>query len=167
LLAVTALFLRLGAVGALLGSAIAAIVASFLAATLRSGDRVVATRRGRRSAGRVESSPTERRRAMSLGVVPLVLGVDAAHVGSGECAQQMAEAAQRGLGADVGVGITGVAGPAEQDDQPVGTVWYAIAVPGHETEAVSARLPGDRERIRQFSTISVLNLLRLRLSSLP
>ncbi len=46
-----------------------------------------------------------------------------------------------------------------------GTVWYAIAVPGHETEAVSARLPFDRERIRQFSTITVLNLLRLRLSS--
>ena len=39
----------------------------------------------------------------------------------------------------------------------------ALAVPGHETEAVSTRLPGDRERIRQFSTISLLNLLRLRL----
>jgi nicotinamide mononucleotide (NMN) deamidase PncC len=70
------------------------------------------------------------------------------------------------LGADVGIGITGVAGPAEQEGHPVGTVWYAIAVPGHETEAVSARLPFDRERIRQFSTITVLNLLRLRLSSI-
>lgn len=96
-----------------------------------------------------------------------LLGVTAEHVVSAECAQQMAEAAQRVLGADVGIGITGVAGPAEQDHQPVGTVWYAIAVPGRETEAVSARLPGDRERIRQFSTISVLNLLRLRLASLP
>jgi nicotinamide mononucleotide (NMN) deamidase PncC len=79
----------------------------------------------------------------------------------------MAEAAQRVLGADVGIGITGVAGPDEQDGQPVGTVWYAIAVPDHETEAVPAKLPGDRERIRQFSTISVLNLLRLRLAALP
>lgn len=96
-----------------------------------------------------------------------VLGVTSEHVVSGECAQQMAEGACRVLGADVGIGITGVAGPDEQDGQPVGTVWYAIAVPGHETEAVSARLPGDRERIRQFSTISVLNLLRLRLASLP
>ena len=34
------------------------------------------------------------------------------------------------------------------------------------TEAVSTRLPGDRERIRQFSTISGLNLLRMRLASL-
>lgn len=95
-----------------------------------------------------------------------VLGITADEIVSEECAQQMAEAAQRVLGADVGIGITGVAGPAEQEHQPVGTVWYAIAIPGHETEAVSAQLPGDRERIRQFSTISVLNLLRLRLASL-
>ena len=94
-----------------------------------------------------------------------VLGVTADEIISGECAQQMAEGACRVLGADVGIGITGVAGPAEQEGHPVGTVWYAIAVPGHETEAVSARLPFDRERIRQFSTITVLNLLRLRLSS--
>ena len=47
---------------------------------------------------------------------------------------------------------------------PSGT---AIAIPGHEPEAVTARLPFDRERIRQFSTISVLNLLRMRLLALP
>jgi nicotinamide mononucleotide (NMN) deamidase PncC len=46
-------------------------------------------------------------------------------------------------------------------------VWFGIAVPGHETEAVSTQLPGDRERIRQFSTISLLNLLRMRLLALP
>jgi len=95
-----------------------------------------------------------------------LLGVTAEHVVSGECATQMAEGAQRVLGCDVAVSTTGVAGPEGQDDQPVGTVWFGIAIPGHETEAVSTRLPGDRERIRQFSTISVLNLLRLRLASL-
>jgi nicotinamide-nucleotide amidase len=94
-----------------------------------------------------------------------VLGVTAEHVVSRECAQEMAEAAQRVLGADVGIGITGVAGPDKQDDQPPGTVFYAIALPGHETEVVDARLPFDRERIRQFSTITVLNLLRMRLAS--
>jgi nicotinamide-nucleotide amidase len=51
------------------------------------------------------------------------------------------------------------------DGQPVGTVWYAVAIPGHPTEAMTARLPGDRERIRQFSTISLLNLLRMRLEA--
>jgi hypothetical protein len=29
------------------------------------------------------------------------------------------------------------------------------------------RLPGDRERIRQFSTISGLNIVRMRLAALP
>jgi nicotinamide-nucleotide amidase len=108
--------------------------------------------------GSIASYATEVKRA--------VLGVTAEHVVSAECAIQMAEGAQRVLGCDVAVSTTGVAGPDEQDGQPVGTVWFGIAVPGHETEAVATRLPGDRERIRQFSTISVLNLLRLRLASL-
>jgi nicotinamide-nucleotide amidase len=34
------------------------------------------------------------------------------------------------LGADVGVAVSGVAGPAPQDDQPPGTVWLAITITG-------------------------------------
>ena len=96
-----------------------------------------------------------------------VLGVKAEHVVSRECAAEMAEGAQRVLGADVGIGVTGVAGPDTQDAKAVGTVCFALAVPGHETEAVETQLPGDRFRIRQFATISLLNLLRLRLDALP
>jgi nicotinamide-nucleotide amidase len=95
-----------------------------------------------------------------------VLGVTAEHVVSEDCARQMAEAAREVLGADVGIAVTGVAGPETQDDQPVGTVWFGLSIPGARTEAVSTRLPGDRERIRQFSTISLLNLLRMRLDAL-
>lgn len=95
-----------------------------------------------------------------------LLGVTAEHVVSAECAREMAEAARDVLGADVGIAVTGVAGPEEQDHQPVGTVWFGLAIPGVPTETVSTRLPGDRERIRQFSTISVLNLLRMRLDAL-
>jgi nicotinamide-nucleotide amidase len=95
-----------------------------------------------------------------------VLGVTADKVVSEEAVKQMAEGAQRVLGADVAIAVTGVAGPDEQDGQPVGTVWYGIAVPGHETTAITARLPFDRERIRQFSTITLLNTLRMRLLSL-
>jgi len=95
-----------------------------------------------------------------------VLGVTADQVVTEEAVKQMAEGAQRVLGADVAVSVTGVAGPDEMEGQPVGTVWYGIAVPGHKTEAVTARLPFDRERIRQFSTITVLNLLRMRLLAL-
>ncbi len=108
--------------------------------------------------GSVASYATEVKRS--------VLGITAERVVSEEAAREMAEAAQRVLGADVGISTTGVAGPDEHDGQPVGTVWFGIAVPGHPTHAVSTHLPGDRERIRQFSTISLLNLLRLRLESL-
>jgi nicotinamide-nucleotide amidase len=96
-----------------------------------------------------------------------VLGVTAEHVISAECAIQMAEGARRVLGADVGLSVTGVAGPTEQEGQPVGTVYFGVAMPGREPEAMHVRLPGDRLRIRQFSTISLLNLARLRLLGRP
>jgi nicotinamide-nucleotide amidase len=95
-----------------------------------------------------------------------VLGVTAESVVTEEAAEQMAEGARRVLGADVGIAATGVAGPSEQDGRPVGTVCFGLALPGLPTESVTARLPGDRARIRQFSTISLLNLLRLRLDAL-
>jgi nicotinamide-nucleotide amidase len=95
-----------------------------------------------------------------------VLGVTTDHVVSEQCAIEMATGAQRVLGADVGIAATGVAGPDEQDGQPPGTVWFAIALPGRPPEAFTTRLPGDRERVRQFSAISLLNALRQRLESL-
>lgn len=95
-----------------------------------------------------------------------LLGVTAASVVSEPAAREMAEAAQRVLGADVGIAATGVAGPTEQDGVAVGTVYFGLAIPGVPTEVVSTRLPGDRERLRQFSTISLLNLLRQRLDVL-
>lgn len=95
-----------------------------------------------------------------------VLGVTADRVVSEQSAKEMAEGAKRLLEADVGISVTGVAGPTEQDGQPVGTVWFGLALPGVPVEAVTARLPGDRDRIRQFSTISLLNLLRMRLDGM-
>jgi nicotinamide-nucleotide amidase len=94
-----------------------------------------------------------------------VLGVTTDHVVSEQCAIEMAVGAQRVLGADVGISATGVAGPDEQDGRPPGTVWFAIALPDRDPEAFTTRLPGDRERVRQFSAISLLNALRQRLES--
>ncbi len=91
-----------------------------------------------------------------------VLGVPEGPVVSAAAAKAMARGAARVLGADVGLGVTGVAGPTEQERQPVGTVWLGIALGGAE-DAVSVHLPGDRERVRQFATISLLDLLRRRL----
>jgi nicotinamide-nucleotide amidase len=76
----------------------------------------------------------------------------------------MAHGVRRKLKADIGIATTGVAGPEEQEGQPVGTVCLAIA--GSLAErAATVRLPGDRERIRQFSTITLLDLLRRELAA--
>jgi nicotinamide-nucleotide amidase len=91
-----------------------------------------------------------------------LLGVPEGPVVSAEAAEAMAIGARRVLRADVGLSVTGVAGPAEQDGQPVGTVFVGLAL-GDDVESVALRLPGDRQRIRDFATISSLNLLRLRL----
>ncbi len=91
-----------------------------------------------------------------------VLGVPVGPVVSDEAAIAMAEGACRVLGADVSISVTGVAGPDPQDGVPVGTVFMGLCIDG-EAESMMVRLPGDRARIRQFSTISVLDWLRRRL----
>ncbi|HKF90427.1 MAG TPA: competence/damage-inducible protein A [Acidimicrobiia bacterium] len=95
-----------------------------------------------------------------------VLGVTAESVVSNECARQLAAAARRVFDADVGLGVTGVAGPEEQDGQPAGTVFFGLAVGDEPAEAVGTQLPGQREMVRQFATISLLNLLRMKLVSM-
>ena len=94
-----------------------------------------------------------------------VLDVPRGPVVSEEAAVAMAKGVRKLMGADVGIAVTGVAGPAEQDGQPVGTVFFALALDGR-VEAMHAQLPGDRERVRQFACISLLNLLRMRLLEL-
>jgi len=147
-----AVLTRLGARGWTLGIA-ESVTGGLVGARVADAPGASATYRGS-----IVSYATEVKRS--------VLGITAEQVVSAEAAREMAAAARRVLGADVGLSVTGVAGPATQDDQPVGTVWFGLAVPGHEPEALEARLPGDRARIRQFATISALNLLRLRLDAL-
>ncbi len=91
-----------------------------------------------------------------------LLGVPEGPVVTPEAAAAMAAGVRRLLEADVGIATTGVAGPTEQEDQPVGTVYLGLAL-GDQAEATVVRLPGDRNRIRQYGVISLLNLLRLRL----
>jgi len=91
-----------------------------------------------------------------------VLGVPEGPVVTAKAAQDMAEGARRVLGADVALATTGVAGPAEQEGQPVGTVFLGLAMDG-ASEAQQVKLPGDRQRIRQYAVISAVNLLRKRL----
>ena len=92
-----------------------------------------------------------------------MLGVPPGPVVSSDAARAMALGVRQRLGADVGIATTGVAGPAEQEGHPPGTVFLGLAYRGH-TEALRVRLPGDRRRVREYAVISVLNLLRLRVS---
>jgi nicotinamide-nucleotide amidase len=91
-----------------------------------------------------------------------LLGVPEGPVVTPEAAAAMALGAQRVLGADVGLAVTGVAGPAEQDGQPVGTLHVGLAT-ADGVETASLRLPGTRDQMRQFSVISSLDLVRRRL----
>jgi nicotinamide-nucleotide amidase len=88
-----------------------------------------------------------------------LLDVPEGPVVSEPAAAAMAEGAAKRLGADIGLSVTGVAGPAEQDGMPVGTVFFGLFLDG-STDVVHRRLPGDRERIRQFAAISMLDHLR-------
>ena len=92
-----------------------------------------------------------------------VLDVAPGPVVNEPAAVQMAEGAQRMLGADVGLGLTGVAGPTKQDDVPVGTVCIAVALPTG-SHATTLKFGTQREQIRQFAVISALDLLRRRLT---
>ncbi len=92
-----------------------------------------------------------------------VLGVPEGPVVSEAAAMAMADGVRRLLGADVGLSTTGVAGPTEQEGQPPGTVWLGLAI-GDQVDAVHVRLPGDRDRVRQMSVISLVDRLRRRLS---
>jgi len=89
-----------------------------------------------------------------------VLGVPEGPVVSEAAAKAMADGARRVLGADVGLSVTGVAGPTEQDGQSVGTVFVGLARRGHDTVATAFAVPGDRARIRQYATIAALDYLR-------
>jgi nicotinamide-nucleotide amidase len=88
-----------------------------------------------------------------------LLGVGDGPVVSESAARQMANGARRALDVDVAVSLTGVAGPDEQDGQPVGTLFVGLVGPGFD-EVRSALLPGLRDQMRQFSVITALGYLR-------
>jgi nicotinamide-nucleotide amidase len=79
-------------------------------------------------------------------------------------AAAMAEGARRVLDVDVGLALTGVAGPTEQDGVPVGTVCCGLALPDGTTTTMTRRLGTHRQQIRQFAVINALDLLRRRLA---
>jgi nicotinamide-nucleotide amidase len=88
-----------------------------------------------------------------------LLDVPEGPVVSEAAAGAMASGVRRVLGADVGLALTGVAGPAEQDGMPVGTLCVGID-DGSRVVTRTFRLPGQREQMRQMSVITALDYLR-------
>ena len=94
------------------------------------------------------------------------LGVDEALIAahgavSPEVAAAMAIGARERFGADVGVGITGIAGPGGgTPEKPVGTVCVDVSSADGGHIARTALLPGDRALIRERTTTVALHLVR-------
>jgi nicotinamide-nucleotide amidase len=91
---------------------------------------------------------------------------------SQEVAEALADGARAALSADVGVGITGVAGPGGGSEQkPVGLVWVSVTLAGadrsqkHELTR-SINLPGGRADVRERTTTIAMHLVRRALGEL-
>lgn len=79
---------------------------------------------------------------------------------SAECAREMARAARERLGADVGIAVTCVAGPDEQEGKPVGTVHVAVDAASGGPRAVSYVFAQDRASVKRRAVTTALALLR-------
>jgi PncC family amidohydrolase len=79
---------------------------------------------------------------------------------SEEVARSMAAGIRKLLGSQIGVGITGVAGPdGGTPEKPVGLVWIAVDIDGR-TSVHGGRFIGDRAEIRFRATQAALNMIR-------
>jgi nicotinamide-nucleotide amidase len=75
-------------------------------------------------------------------------------------AEAMATGVRERMGVDVGVSVTGVAGPGGgSEEKPVGLVYFHVATP-EGSEGGSFNFPGDRDSIRRRAVVGSLHLLR-------
>ena len=82
---------------------------------------------------------------------------------SAEVAKALANGIRIRTGATLGLGETGIAGPAgATEGKPVGLVHIALSS-AEKTESIEKTFRGDRQRIREWTTQQALDLLRRRL----
>lgn len=82
---------------------------------------------------------------------------------SGPVTDALARATRERFGADWGLAVTGVAGPASQNGLPIGTCFWALTHPDGHTEVHNRRIPGDRQQVMARLGTVALDLLRRRL----
>lgn len=107
---------------------------------------------------------TETAKRDLLGVTRSTL--DGPGVVSRECALEMARGARRVYGADLGLALTGAAGPEPHGGADPGTVWVALAEDGFE-HSRSYVSPGGRVQVRRGAEQVALDLVRRRLDGSP
>ncbi len=105
--------------------------------------------------------------AYSNDVKSKVLGVPAELIDkhgavSEQVALIMAQNVRKILKTDIGVSVTGVAGPAASENKPVGYVWFAVAT-DQGSSAFSAQYGSGRSRVRTMSVNRALDLVRRQL----
>ena len=92
-----------------------------------------------------------------LGVPPSL--IEAHGAVSEAVAEAMAKGIRERARVDVGVGITGIAGPGGGSEaKPVGTVCIAVAL--EETHVRTFRFPGNRELVKTFAAFTALDMVR-------
>ena len=101
-----------------------------------------------------------------LGVDPALIATHGAV--SEPVAEAMAAGALRRFGADIAVGITGIAGPGGgSDEKPVGTVCFSVGLADGTYHTRTFHLPGNRADVRERSTTVAMHMLRRVLSGQP
>jgi nicotinamide-nucleotide amidase len=75
-----------------------------------------------------------------------------------DVAEQMAGGVRTLMGSTYGLSTTGVAGPAELDGKPPGTVYISVVGPG-SSRVKALSLSGDRGDVRSLSVLALLALL--------
>jgi competence/damage-inducible protein CinA-like protein len=97
---------------------------------------------------------------VALADVPAGL-IEAHGAVSAEVARALAEGARSRVQADVGVGVTGIAGPGGgSEEKPVGLVWLSVATDGTEPHTRSVHLPGTRADVRDRATTVAMHMIR-------
>jgi len=100
-----------------------------------------------------------------LGIPPALIETEGAV--SDKVARAMAKGVRQRMGADLGIGITGIAGPSGGSEaKPVGTVFVALETSGG-TYVRALRLGSDRERVRVMAVHHALDMTRRYLTGLP
>jgi len=85
---------------------------------------------------------------------------------SEECAREMAAGARRVFGSNLGLSLTGAAGPEAHGGAPPGVIW--IALEGDDVaHARRFQVPGERDRVRRWAEQAALDLVRRYLEGRP